>query len=79
MATNNRLADGVAQVAEAIRATPAQVALAWVRSRDVAAIPGDPPNRAPGRELGITGITLSKEHLSRLEALINQGVAGARY
>jgi aryl-alcohol dehydrogenase-like predicted oxidoreductase len=42
IASNIRLADYVAEVAKEIKATAAQVALAWLLSRDVslAAIPG---------------------------------------
>jgi aryl-alcohol dehydrogenase-like predicted oxidoreductase len=81
IASNNRLADGVAEIAEEIEATPAQVALAWVLSRDVplATIPGT--RRVERLEENWTSqdITLSREHLDRLESLINQGVVGDRY
>src|SRR5688572_6098141 len=40
IAQNSRLAELVGEVAKEVEATPAQVALAWVLSRGVAAIPG---------------------------------------
>ncbi len=56
MTRNRQLADLVAEVAKEIGATPAQVALAWLLSREVpiAAIPG---TRSTERleELGVTG------------------------
>jgi aryl-alcohol dehydrogenase-like predicted oxidoreductase len=81
IASNNRLADGVAEVAEEIEATPAQVALAWVLSRDVplATIPGTRSIERLEENWASQHITLSREHLDRLESLINQGVVGDRY
>ncbi|HVY37131.1 MAG TPA: aldo/keto reductase [Polyangia bacterium] len=79
IAANNRLADGVAAVAQAIEATPAQVALAWVLSRGVAAIPGTRRIERLEENWASQEITLSQEHLERLESLIGAGVAGARY
>ncbi|HVT08515.1 MAG TPA: aldo/keto reductase [Polyangia bacterium] len=79
IAANNRLADGVAAVARAIKATPAQVALAWVLSRGVAAIPGTRRIERLEENWASQDITLSQEHLERLESLIGAGVAGARY
>ncbi len=79
IAANNRLADGVAAVARAIKATPAQVALAWVLSRGVAAIPGTRRIERLEENWASQEITLSQEHLERLESLIGAGVAGARY
>ena len=79
LAANNRLADGVAAVAKAVGATPAQVALAWVRSRDVAAIPGTRRIERLDENWASQEITLAKEHLDRLESLIGQGVVGGRY
>jgi aryl-alcohol dehydrogenase-like predicted oxidoreductase len=81
IASNNRLADGVAEVAAEIEATPAQVALAWVLSRDVplATIPGTRSIERLEENWASQDITLSREHLDRLESLINQGVVGDRY
>lgn len=81
IARNSRLADGVAEVAEEIEATAAQVALAWVLSRhdSLVAIPG---TRRTGRleeNWAAQDITLRTEHLDRLESLISQGVAGERF
>jgi aryl-alcohol dehydrogenase-like predicted oxidoreductase len=78
---NSRLADGVAEIAKAIGATAAQVALAWLLSRDVplAAIPGTRRTERLEENWASQDITLPTEHLDRLEALIDQGVAGERY
>lgn len=81
MASNRRLASVVAEVAQEIEATPAQVALAWVLSRNVpiAAIPGTRRTERLEENWASQDVTLRTEHLSRLESLIAQGVAGDRY
>ena len=81
IATNVRLADGVAEIADEIGATAAQVALAWLLSRDVplAAIPGTRRIERLEENWASQDITLRAEQLDRLEALINQGVVGDRY
>jgi aryl-alcohol dehydrogenase-like predicted oxidoreductase len=81
IAGNSRLAGLVAEIAEEIGVTAAQVALAWILSRDVplAAIPG---TRRTGRleeNWASQEVTLRTEHLDRLESLVDQGVAGDRY
>jgi aryl-alcohol dehydrogenase-like predicted oxidoreductase len=79
IARNSQLADVVAEVAEEIKATPAQVALAWVLSRDVTAIPGTRRIERLLENWASQDITLRTEHLDRLDLLINQGVVGDRY
>jgi aryl-alcohol dehydrogenase-like predicted oxidoreductase len=79
IAKNIRLADVVAEVAKEIGATPAQVALAWVRSRHVTAIPGTRKIERLEENWASQDINLPAEHLDRLGSLINQGVVGARY
>lgn len=79
IARNSRLADVVAEVAEEIGATPAQVALAWLLSRGVAAIPGTRKIERLEENWAAQGITLRPEHLDRLESLIDQDVVGDRY
>ena len=81
IAANCRLADGVAEVAKEIGVTAAQVALAWVLSRDdsIAAIPGTRKIERLEENWASQEIMLRPEHLERLEALITQGVAGQRY
>ncbi|MBF0547389.1 MAG: aldo/keto reductase [Candidatus Riflebacteria bacterium] len=80
-ARNIRLADFVAEVAKEIKATAAQVALAWLLSRNVplAAIPGTRKTERLEENWASQDITLRPEHLDRLESLINQGVEGDRY
>jgi aryl-alcohol dehydrogenase-like predicted oxidoreductase len=81
IARNSRLADVVAEIAKEIGATPAQVALAWLLSRDVqpAAIPGTRRVERLEENWASQDIALQPEHLRRLESLIGQGVAGERY
>ncbi|MCB0568941.1 MAG: aldo/keto reductase [Phaeodactylibacter sp.] len=81
IARNSRLAALVAEVAKEIEATAAQVALAWLLSRDIplATIPGTRRTERLEENWASQDITLRPEHLSRLESLIGQGVAGNRY
>jgi aryl-alcohol dehydrogenase-like predicted oxidoreductase len=81
IARNSRLADLVAGVADEIHATPAQVALAWLLSRDVplAAIPGTRRAERLEENWASQDITLRTQQLDRLESLVDQGVTGDRY
>ncbi|MCB2261597.1 MAG: aldo/keto reductase [Candidatus Thiosymbion ectosymbiont of Robbea hypermnestra] len=79
IAENSRLADVVIEVAKEIEATPAQVALAWILSRDVAAIPGTRKIERLEENWASQDITLRAGHLDRLESMVDQGVVGDRY
>jgi aryl-alcohol dehydrogenase-like predicted oxidoreductase len=81
IAANIRLADAVAQIAQELQATPAQVALAWLLSRDIplAAIPGTRRIDRLEENWAAQSITLAAPHLQRLEFLANEGVVGTRY
>lgn len=81
IASNRRLADLVAEVAKEVDATPAQVALAWLLSRDVpiSAIPGTRRIERLEENWASQDLALREEHLNRLESLVTQGVAGNRY
>ncbi|HEY2898995.1 MAG TPA: aldo/keto reductase [Polyangia bacterium] len=81
IAKNSRLAAIVAEVAKEVDGTAAQVALAWVLSRDVslAAIPGTRSTERLEENWAAQEIVLRTEHLDRLHSLVDQGVAGARY
>jgi aryl-alcohol dehydrogenase-like predicted oxidoreductase len=81
IAKNSRLAELVAEVAKELEATPAQVALAWVLSRDVAiaAIPGTRRIERLEENWASQDIELRADQLNRLDSLLNQGVVGARY
>ena len=79
LARNGRLVELVAEVAKELEATPAQVALAWVLSRDVAAIPGTRKIERLEENWASQTITLEADHLARLESVVDQGVIGARY
>lgn len=81
IAANNRLADLVGEIAKEVEASPAQVALAWLLSRDLslAAIPGTRKVDRLDENWAAQSITLGAEQLQRLDALISDGVSGARY
>jgi aryl-alcohol dehydrogenase-like predicted oxidoreductase len=81
IARNLRLADVVAEVAKEIDATAAQVALAWVLSRNVpiAAIPGTRSTERLEENWASQDVALRTELLQRLESIINQGVVGDRF
>ena len=81
IATNLQLAREVAEVAKEIGATPAQVALAWVLSRDVpiATIPGTRSIERLEENCKAEDLRLGLEHARRLDAIARRGVVGARY
>jgi len=81
IAKNSRLADVVAEVAKELEATSAQVALAWVLSRDIplAAIPGTRRSERLEENFAAQGVTLRADQVTRLESLVHRGVAGDRY
>ncbi len=81
IATNLRLADEVAGVAKDVGASAAQVALAWVLSRDfpIATIPGTRSTERLEENWKAEDVHLSAEQLRRLDAMVEQGVKGARY
>ncbi len=81
IAQNSKLADAVAEIAKELDATPAQIALAWVLSRDehLAAIPGTRKIERLEENWASQDLTLQPEHLERLASLIQQSVAGERY
>ncbi len=81
IAKNARLTEVVAEVAKELEATPAQVALAWVLSRDVpiAAIPGTRRLERLEENWASQNVTLRPDHLVRLDSLVAQGVTGTRY
>lgn len=81
IASNTYLADVVAEIAQELNATPAQVALAWLLSRDaaIATIPGTKKLERLEENWASQDVTLSSKHTDRLETLIRQGVTGNRY
>ena len=81
IARNSLLADFVADIAKEVGATPAQVALAWLLSRDtdISLIPGTRKIERLEENWASQEITLPGEHLDRLNALLNKGVVGNRY
>jgi aryl-alcohol dehydrogenase-like predicted oxidoreductase len=81
IARNSRLADYVTEVAKEIKATAAQVALAWLLSRNIplAVIPGTRRTERLEENWESQNISLQTEHLDRLESIIKLGVAGDRY
>jgi aryl-alcohol dehydrogenase-like predicted oxidoreductase len=81
IATNGRLADLVGTIAKELDATAAQVALAWVLSRDasIAAIPGTRKSERLEENWTSQGVALRAEHVQRLDAIVGLGVVGNRY
>jgi aryl-alcohol dehydrogenase-like predicted oxidoreductase len=81
IAINVRLADAVAEIAKEMGASTAQVALAWLLSRDVplAAIPGTRQIARLEENWSAQDLVLSGKHLDVLNSLIQQGVEGNRY
>jgi aryl-alcohol dehydrogenase-like predicted oxidoreductase len=81
IAKNSRLVELVAEIAQDLGATPAQVALAWILSRDVplATIPGTRKIERLEENWASADVTLRPAHVSRLDSLIREGVVGERY
>ena len=81
IAKNIRLADVVAEIAGGLAVTPAQVALAWLLSRDVplATIPGTRSKKRLEENWASQEVTLKSEQLARLGSLLDEGVVGGRY
>ena len=81
-AENLRLADRVAELAEGIGATPAQVALAWVLSKgdDVVPIPGTKSPQRLEENAAAADLELSAAQVAELdEAVARDAVRGDRY
>ncbi|HEX3359649.1 MAG TPA: aldo/keto reductase, partial [Solirubrobacterales bacterium] len=81
-AENLRLADRVAELAEGIGATPAQVALAWVLAKgdDLVPIPGTKSPTRLEENVGATDLNLTDVQVAELDAAVSRdAVRGARY
>jgi aryl-alcohol dehydrogenase-like predicted oxidoreductase len=78
---NRQLADVVAEVAKELGVTPAQIALAWLLSREapIAAIPGTRSIERLEENWASQSTTLRADHLQRLESIVSAAVVGARY
>lgn len=81
MEKNRQLADVVAEVAKELGVTSAQVALAWLLSREapIATIPGTRSIERLEENWASQETKLTADHLQRLESILGAGVAGARY
>jgi aryl-alcohol dehydrogenase-like predicted oxidoreductase len=81
-AANLRLADRVAELAEGIGATPAQVALAWVLAKgdDLVPIPGTKSPKRIEENAAATDLKLSEAQVAELDAAVaRDAVRGSRY
>jgi aryl-alcohol dehydrogenase-like predicted oxidoreductase len=79
---NLKLLDGYAAIAQDAGCSMAQLSLAWVLSRGehVIALPGTTNLTHLQENLAADAVTLSRDTLQRLDALINRKtVVGARY
>jgi aryl-alcohol dehydrogenase-like predicted oxidoreductase len=81
LATNLEIAAQVRALADEKGVTAAQLALAWVLSRggDVVPIPGTKRRKYLEQNAAASDVVLSDDDLRRLEAIVPQGAAGARY
>ncbi|HTU96280.1 MAG TPA: aldo/keto reductase [Solirubrobacteraceae bacterium] len=79
---NVALADHVAEMADGLGFTPAQLALAWVQAKgeDIVAIPGTKSPRRLEENAAAVDMNLSAEDVAALDAALPAGgVAGTRY
>lgn len=79
---NIELVDALRRIAVEKRATPGQLAIAWVRSRgpDVVPVAGARRRDQLGESLGALDLTLSAADLARIDAAVSPAAtAGARY
>jgi aryl-alcohol dehydrogenase-like predicted oxidoreductase len=79
---NLRLADRVAEIAERLGVTPAQLALAWVLAKgdDIVPIPGTKSPTRLEENAAATEVRLSADDVAELdEAVSRDAVRGARY
>ena len=77
---NLQLVERIKEIAREKRATPSQLALAWVLSRGVVPIPGTKRRKYLEENAGAAQIQLSKEELRRIEEAAPMGAAaGDRY
>ncbi|HVB32833.1 MAG TPA: aldo/keto reductase [Patescibacteria group bacterium] len=79
---NLELVNGVRELAAELRATPAQVALAWVlaRGENVIAIPGVRTHAHLEENLSAANLSIGEAEVRRLDAIFPPGVtAGERY
>ncbi|MEZ4703966.1 MAG: aldo/keto reductase [Bdellovibrionota bacterium] len=79
IAHNVALADKVSQIAQEMDATPAQVALAWLLSRDVATIPGTRKIERLEENWAAQEVSLQPQYMEQLNALARVEVVGERY
>jgi aryl-alcohol dehydrogenase-like predicted oxidoreductase len=74
--------NSIESIASAHKATPAQVALAWLlaQGEDIVPIPGTTSIEHLHDDLGAMDVKLNAQHMQQLEAMIGQhNVVGNRY
>ena len=82
LAKNLTLVDQLAEIANAKRASLAQIALAWVIAKgdDIIPIPGTKKLERLDENIGALGVQLSANEIAAIEAAVPpDAVAGARY
>lgn len=79
---NLKLVDGIGEIARMKKATPAQIALAWVTAQgdDIVPIPGTKKVSRLDENIGAAAIALSRDDVAAIErAAPPDAVVGARY
>ncbi len=82
LAKNLSLVDQLAKIAEAKKASLAQIALAWVLAKgdDIVPIPGTKKISRLEENIGAVGVTLTDDDIAAIEAAVPpEAVEGARY
>ena len=78
---NKQAIDALSELAESKGITTPQLALAWLlaQSDDVAPIPGTRSQKRLEENVGATEVTLTADDLARVQEIVPEGAAGARY
>ena len=78
---NKQAIDALSELAESKGITTPQLALAWLLAQgdDVAPIPGTRSQKRLEENVGATEVTLTADDLARIQEIVPEGAAGARY
>ncbi len=78
---NKQAIDALSELAKSKGITTPQLALAWLLAQgdDVAPIPGTRSQKRLEENVGATEVTLTADDLARIQEIVPEGAAGARY